>query len=395
VAGARLTQEQELPWSGKVREESAAEGKALVVVGTLRASELRIDGMQTLVAEGDERGYLTSDHIAAALCDVDLTSDQIEGVFLQISELGIDVIESDEDHYGGADCRDDGEERVAPTGLFATPSIDGVRAYLKEISKVPLLTKDEELFLAQRIERRDIEAKRMLTQANLRLVVSIAKRYRGRGLPMLDLVQEGNLGLMRAVEKFDHRRGLKFSTYATWWIRQAMTRAIADQARTIRIPAHVIDLMNRVARVRRLLALDLHREPTPEEIATELGTTTAKVRELSELTREPLSLEMPIGEEDDSRLGDVVEDDRGVDPLEELGEVMWQVELDQILSVLAGRERSVIELRFGLKGTRACTLEEVGQRFGVSRERIRQIEAKTLVKLKSCRSAQDLRECLE
>jgi RNA polymerase primary sigma factor len=272
---------------------------------------------------------------------------------------------------------------------------DPVRMYLKEIGKVPLLTAEEEVSLAKRIERRDMDAKRKLIEANLRLVVSIAKRYVGRGMLFLDLIQEGNLGLIRAVEKFDYRKGYKFSTYATWWIRQAITRAIADQARTIRIPVHMVETINKLIRVQRQLLQDIGREPTPEEIANEMGTTPQKVREILKISQEPVSLETPIGEEEDSQLGDFIEDEDATMPVEAVSEIMQKEELNAVLGTLTHRERKVIELRFGLKGEHPRTLEEVGQKFGVTRERIRQIEAKTLAKLKAYRDSQRLRDFLD
>jgi RNA polymerase primary sigma factor len=267
--------------------------------------------------------------------------------------------------------------------------------YFREMGRVPLLTAEEEVSLAKRIERRDMDAKRKLTEANLRLVVSIARRHMGRGMPLLDLIQEGNLGLMRAVEKFDYRRGFKFSTYATWWIRQAVTRALADQARTIRIPVHMVENINKLVRVQRQLLQDSGREPTPEEIATEMGTTPERVREILKISQEPVSLETPIGEEDDSQLGDFIEDEDAIMPVEAVSEIMQKEELGRVLGTLTHRERKVIELRFGLRGEHPRTLEEVGQKFGVTRERIRQIEAKTLAKLKSYRESQRLRNYLD
>jgi RNA polymerase primary sigma factor len=276
-----------------------------------------------------------------------------------------------------------------------TPTNDPVRMYLKEIGKVPLLTAEEEVALAKRIERHDMDAKCRLIEANLRLVVSIAKRYVGRGMLFLDLIQEGNLGLIRAVEKFDYRKGYKFSTYATWWIRQAITRAIADQARTIRIPVHMVETINKLIRVQRQLLQEMNCEPTPEQIAQEMGTTPQKVREILKISQEPVSLETPIGEEEDSQLGDFIEDEDATMPVEAVSEIMQKEELNAVLNQLTHRERKVVELRFGLKGEHPRTLEEVGQKFGVTRERIRQIEAKTLAKLKSYREAQRLRDFLE
>jgi len=357
--------------------------------------ELSIDEVRDLVAEGREQGYLTSDRIADALQDVELTPDQIENIFILFNDLGIDIVEGDEPLSGdGAEAKPE-EEIVPKLDLSVkTPSTDPVRMYLTEIGKVPLLTAEEEVSLAKRIERRDMEAKRKLIEANLRLVVSIAKRYVVRGMLFLDLIQEGNLGLIRAVERFDYRRGFKFSTYATWWIRQAITRAIADQARTIRIPVHMVEMINRLIRVQPQLLQDIGREPTPEEIAAEMGTTPQKVREILKISQEPVSLETPIGEEEDLQLGDFIEDEDATMPVEAVSEIMQKEELNQVLSTFTHRERKVVELRFGLKGEHPRTLAEVGQKFGVTRERIRQIEAKTLVKLTSCRDTQRLRNLL-
>jgi len=360
------------------------------------APELAIDEVRELVAEGREQGYLNGDHITDVLQDVDLTPDQIDNIFILFNDLGIDILEGDETPgQDGQEAKAE-EEVIQKLDLSVkTPTNDPVRMYLKEIGKVPLLTAEEEVSLAKRIERRDMEAKRKLIEANLRLVVSIAKRYVGRGMLFLDLIQEGNLGLIRAVEKFDYRKGYKFSTYATWWIRQAITRAIADQARTIRIPVHMVETINKLIRVQRQLLQDMGREPTPEEIATEMGTTPAKVREILKISQEPVSLETPIGEEEDSQLGDFIEDEDATMPVEAVSEIMQKEELNNVLNTLTHRERKVIELRFGLKGEHPRTLEEVGQKFGVTRERIRQIEAKTLAKLKSYRDSQRLRDFLD
>ena len=360
------------------------------------SAELAIEEVRLLVEEGREQGYLASDHIADALQDVELTLDQIDGIYNLFADLGIDIIEGD------VAAGDDGpqakpeEEAIPKLDLSAkTPTNDPVRMYLKEIGKVPLLTAEEEVSLAKRIERRDMDAKRKLIEANLRLVVSIAKRYVGRGMLFLDLIQEGNLGLIRAVEKFDYRKGYKFSTYATWWIRQAITRAIADQARTIRIPVHMVETINKLIRVQRQLLQDIGREPTPDEISAEMGTTPQKVREILKISQEPVSLETPIGEEEDSQLGDFIEDEEATIPIEAVSEIMQKEELNLVLGTLTHRERKVIELRFGLKGEHPRTLEEVGQKFGVTRERIRQIEAKTLAKLKAYRDSQRLRDFLD
>ena len=359
-------------------------------------AELNIDEVRLLLDEGLAQGYLASDHIADALQDVELTPDQIDGIYNLFADNGIDIIEGDV-VAGEEGPEAKPEEEVIPKLDLSvkTPTNDPVRMYLKEIGKVPLLTAEEEVSLAKRIERRDMEAKRKLIEANLRLVVSIAKRYVGRGMLFLDLIQEGNLGLIRAVEKFDYRKGYKFSTYATWWIRQAITRAIADQARTIRIPVHMVETINKLIRVQRQLLQDIGREPTPDEIATEMGTTPLKVREILKISQEPVSLETPIGEEEDSQLGDFIEDQEAAIPVEAVSEIMQKEALDLVLGTLTHRERKVIELRFGLKGEHPRTLEEVGQKFGVTRERIRQIEAKTLAKLRAYRDSHMLQDYLD
>ena len=360
--------------------------------------EITIDEVRELILEGREQGYLSADRVADVLQDVDLTTDQIEGIYSTFIDLGIEVLDDDDELAAELEkehkkAEEDIIKRLDLT--VKTPTSDPVRLYLKEIGRVSLLTAEEEVTLAKRIERQDMEAKRRLIQANLRLVVSIAKRYVGRGMLFLDLIQEGNLGLIRAVEKFDYRKGYKFSTYATWWIRQAITRAIADQARTIRIPVHMVETINKLIRVQRQLLQDKGREPTPFEIANEMDTTPEKVREILKISQEPVSLETPIGEEEDSQLGDFIEDCDAVAPVDAVSDIVQKEDLAQVLGSLIHRERKVIELRFGLKGEHPRTLEEVGQKFGVTRERIRQIEAKTLVKLKSYRESQKLREFLE
>jgi RNA polymerase primary sigma factor len=363
--------------------------------------ELNIEEVSDLVIEGREQGFLNADHVHDTLQDVDLTTDQIDDIFILFHDLGIDILEGDETpenngHSAEASADEEQEERIPALDLSVkTPTYDPVRMYLKEIGKVPLLTAVQEVSLAKRIERRDMAAKRKLIEANLRLVVSIAKRYVGRSMPILDLIQEGNLGLIRAVEKFDYRRGYKFSTYATWWIRQAITRAIADQARTIRIPVHMVEQMNKLFRVQRDLQSAIGREPTPEEIATQMGTTPAKVREILKISQQPVSLEAPTGEEEDSQLGDFIEDERATVPLEAVSEIMQEEELNNVLNTLTHRERKVVELRFGLKDGHPRTLQEVGEKFGVTRERIRQIEAKTLVKLASYRETERLQGFLD
>ena len=354
------------------------------------------DDARGLLEEGREQGYLTSDRIADALQDVELTPEQVEEIYTMFADLGIDI------HEGEAVAGEEGveakpEEEVIPTLDLSvrTPSSDPVRMYFSEMGKVPLLSAVEEVSLAKRIERHDLAAKRKLIESNLRLVVSIAKRHVGRGMPLLDLIQAGNLGLMRAVEKFDYRRGFKFSTYATWWIRQAIRRAIADQARTIRVPVHMVEQINKLTRVQRQFLQDIGREPTPEEIAAWMETTPEKVRQILKVNQQPTSLHQPVGDEGDAQLGDFIEDKHAISPVEEVGQIVEREQLTRVLNLLTQRERRIIELRFGLKGDHPRTLEEVGQEFGLTRERIRQIEVKTLAKLKAYRAAQCLRGCLD
>ena len=352
--------------------------------------EAALSEVQELVAEGHESGYLSENHIAAALADVELSAEQLDSILDLLADSGIEVI------AGDGPLAATPEDAPPPLDLSVkSQTSDPVGLYLREISRAPLLSADQEVSLARRIERHDAAAKRQLIEANLRLVVAAAKRYLGHGLPLLDLIQEGNLGLIRAVEKFDYRRGFKFSTYATWWIRQAVSRAVADQARTIRIPVHMVDKMSSVWRTQRYLTLELGHEPTPEEIAAEMETTPHQVREIMKMSQEPVSLEKPVGQEQDGQLGDFIEDRDAVEPLEAVTEVLQQEELSQILSTLTGRERRIMELRYGLGGEQPGTLEEVGQVYGLTRERIRQIEKKTLAKLASYREAGRLREFLD
>jgi RNA polymerase primary sigma factor len=357
---------------------------------------LDLDQVRELVVEGREQGYLSAKHVHDVLQDVDLTTDQIEDIIVLFGDLGIDILEGEETPGREAEPEEEPEDLVPKLDLSAkTPTNDSVRMYLKEIGKVPLLTAVQEVSLAKRVERHDMAAKRALIEANLRLVVSVAKRYMGASVPFLDLVQEGNLGLIHAVEKFDYRRGFKFSTYATWWIRQAITRALADQARTIRLPVHIVEQLSKQMSVQHQLMQDLGREPTPEEIAAEMGTTPGKVRQILKVSQLPVSLETPTGEEEDSQLGDFIEDEDATMPVEAVSEIMQTAEVDKVLAMLTYRERKVIELRFGLKGEHPRTLLEVGQEFGVTRERIRQIEAKTLAKLASFRDTERLRGFLD
>jgi RNA polymerase primary sigma factor len=325
------------------------------------------DEVRALIEEGHEQGYLSGHHVAVTLADADLSIEQIEEVYGVLADLDIDIVERDAPPVDAAHgAESDGASKLDLS--VKSPSSDPVRMYFREMGKVPLLTGEQEVSLARRIERGDMNAKSKLIEANLRLVVSIAKRHVGRGMPLLDLIQEGNLGLIRAVEKFDYRRGFKFSTYATWWIRQAITRALADQARTIRIPVHMVETINKLIRVQRQLLQDTGREPTAEEIAAEMGTTADKVREIRKISQEPTSLHMPVGDEGDAQLGDFIEDKDSVSPADEVGEIAQQEELAGVLELLTQRERQVLELRFGLKGEHPRTLEEVGQKFGVTRE---------------------------
>jgi RNA polymerase primary sigma factor len=402
------------------------------------------DAVRELIERAKARGgFLTGDEIDDALGSLDLTPEQLDAMQQALTEEGIEIIEMPSADEIEADI--EAEPVVREADLVPATS-DPVRMYLKEIGKVPLLTAEEEVILAKkidaglessaeisaghvapleqltalcvkaaldepardkkmppdrsleilrRVEREGQIAKKKLIEANLRLVVSIAKRYVGRGMLFLDLIQEGNLGLIRAVEKFDYTKGFKFSTYATWWIRQAITRAIADQARTIRIPVHMVETINKLVRIQRQLLQDLNREPTPEEIAEEMDVTPDKVREILKVSQEPVSLETPIGEEEDSHLGDFIEDADAIVPVDAASFILLQEQLESVLHSLSNREKKVIELRFGLIDGHQRTLEEVGQEFGVTRERIRQIESKTLSKLRHPSRSQKLRDYLE
>jgi RNA polymerase primary sigma factor len=349
-----------------------------------------IEELQGLIATGRERGYLTFEQISSTLEEVEVTKEQVSQLHAHLVEHGIDVIA--EDGVSAYKAQRSGEAKKEELDLTVEPSLDSLRLYLRAIGQVDLLTAQQEVELAKRIERGDMLAKRQMVEANLRLVVSIAKGYLGRGLSFLDLIQEGSLGLIRAVEKFDYRRGYKFSTYATWWIRQAVTRAIADKARTIRIPVHMVEKLNRVAHVERQLVQKLGREPEPAEIAEELRWPVSDVRDILRVAQLPVSLEKPVGDEDESELGDFVADDAVLEPFEEASEHLQKEGVKKALEALPDRERRVIELRYGLAGTEPLTLEEVGRTFGVTRERIRQIENNTLKKLKRLPEAQMLRE---
>ncbi|MCV4229758.1 RNA polymerase sigma factor RpoD [Paenibacillus sp. FSL W8-0187] len=355
-----------------------------------------------LIEQGKKRSVLSYKDIMEKLSPFDQDTEQMEEFYEQLADLGIDVVnENDEEgtHRQSGDSEShDNEDFGFDDDLSLPPGIkinDPVRMYLKEIGRVPLLSADDEIELANRIEQGDEEAKRRLAEANLRLVVSIAKRYVGRGMLFLDLIQEGNMGLIKAVEKFDYKKGFKFSTYATWWIRQAITRAIADQARTIRIPVHMVETINKLIRVSRQLLQELGREPSPEEIAAEMELSVEKVREIMKIAQEPVSLETPIGEEDDSHLGDFIEDQEALAPADAAAYELLKEQLEDVLDTLTEREENVLRLRFGLDDGRTRTLEEVGKVFGVTRERIRQIEAKALRKLRHPSRSKRLKDFLE
>ncbi len=358
-----------------------------------------IEELQALIADGRERGYLTFDEIAICLEEIELTKEQVQELHAHLVEQGVEVVSSDGRPVTAEPADENGATEKAAAALkkpqldlTVEPSLDSLRLYLRSIGRVELLSADQEVGLAKRIERGDMQAKQHMVEANLRLVVSIAKGYLGRGLTFLDLIQEGSLGLIRAVEKFDYRRGYKFSTYATWWIRQAVTRAIADKARTIRIPVHMVEKLNKVVHIERQLVQQLGREPTAEEIAAELESNVREVRDILRMAQLPISLEKPIGEEEDSELGDFVEDETAESPFELAVENLRRENVRKALDALPVREREVIEMRFGLKGHKARTLEEVGRAFGVTRERIRQIENTTLKKLENLPEAQRLRD---
>ncbi len=357
-----------------------------------------VEELHKLVAEGKEKGFLSYDDIATGLEDVELSKEQTDDFYTYLVEHGVDLVQGEQHKAPPHEQPPPEDEKAAAAtpklDLTVEPSLDSLRLYLREIGKVQLLTADQEVTLAKRIERGDMGAKREMIEANLRLVVSIAKGYLGRGLSFLDLIQEGSLGLIRAVEKFDYRKGYKFSTYATWWIRQAVTRAIADKARTIRIPVHMVEKLNKVVHIERQLVQRLGREPSPAEIAEELEMTTEEVREILRMSQLPISLEKPIGEEADSSLGDFVEDEAAESPFDTAQLLLRREDVVNALNALPRREREVIELRYGLLGGEPRTLEEVGRAFGVTRERIRQIENNTLKKLEHLPEAQALRDAV-
>ena len=376
----------------EAKKKKAASGKN-------RSSEF----IEALLSKGSKNGgTLTYGELVEALQDKDLSPDEIDDMYDVFSKKGIEIV--DDSNSGQSEdeieLEKENEEEIeeieidlsVPEGISID---DPVRMYLKEIGRVPLLTAEEEVALAKRMEQGDEEAQKRLAVANLRLVVSIAKRYVGRGMLFLDLIQEGNLGLIKAVEKFDYNKGYKFSTYATWWIRQAITRAIADQARTIRIPVHMVETINKLIRVSRQLLQQLGREPAPEEIAKEMDISVERVREIMKIAQEPVSLETPIGEEEDSHLGDFIEDQDAPAPADAASFMLLKEQLEEVLDTLTPREEKVLRLRFGLDDGRARTLEEVGQNFGVTRERIRQIEAKALSKLRKNKDTKKLHEYLK
>lgn len=409
-----------------------AEAKKPSAAETITADPTQAQ-VDALIKEARKEGSITAAELAERLAKMDLTTDETDAVFQRLVDVGVEVAEDEsikeevaeeeEESTEDADEARRRERRAIDLALSKAPTNDPVRMYLKEIGKVALLTAQQEVDLAKRIEagllaearlldtsatltedqrwelnrisRDGAKAKRHLVEANLRLVVSIAKRYVGRGMAFLDLIQEGNLGLIRAVEKFDYTKGFKFSTYATWWIRQAITRAIADQARTIRIPVHMVETINKLVRIQRQLLQDLGREPTADEIATHMEMTPEKVREIQKISQEPVSLETPVGEEEDSSLGDFIEDADAVVPLERASFRLLQEQLESVLHTLSEREKEVIRLRFGLVDGQPRTLEDVGKKFGVTRERIRQIESKTLSKLRHPSRSQKLRDYLE
>ncbi|MBD9106902.1 RNA polymerase sigma factor RpoD [bacterium] len=354
----------------------------------------------TLIEKGKVKGFITYEELALELKGLDIDNDALDNLYNKLVDNNIAVVaEADVDSdTGEARIKEEEKEEIMLSDEDITKDVninDPVRMYLKEIGRIPLLSTDEEAEISKRVALDDPEAKRILAESNLRLVVSIAKRYVGRGLLFLDLIQEGNIGLMKAVEKFDYDKGYKFSTYATWWIRQAITRALADQARTIRVPVHMVETINKMSRVQRQLTLELNREPSEEEIAKKMGVGVDKVREVLKISQEPVSLETPIGEEDDSHLGDFLKDESSLSPEEYTENEILKEEIKEVLMSLQAREQEVLELRFGLLDGTCHTLEEVGKKFNVTRERIRQIEAKALRKLRHPSRAKKLKDFLE
>ena len=397
---------------------------------TAEASVVELEEVQAAVSEGKEQGFLTAEALASIIEEADLSSEQAHDLLSYLEEHGIEVVasesartetpelaeafdssqedeeppEHEDDPLEAGESEEDDEIdqltlrsrleelRKAEVDLSVEPSLDSLRLYLRSIGRVPLLTAEEEVCLAKRIERGDVSAKQHMIEANLRLVVSIAKGYLGRGMNFLDLIQEGSLGLIRAVEKFDYRRGYKFSTYATWWIRQAVTRAIADKGRTIRIPVHMVERLNKVIYAERSLIQQLGRDPSPTEIAVELECSVREVREVLRMAQQPVSLEKPVGDEEDSALADFVQDATAESPFEAASRALRRQSVERVLASLPRREREVLEMRYGITGDRVRTLDEVGRAFNITRERVRQIESRTLKKLQSLPEAQELRE---
>ncbi len=379
----------------------------------MKTEKEKLERVGELIEMGKAKGKITYEEIMDALEDVELSPEQMEKIYEGLENFGVDIIHNKSEKQAAEQTGAAAEQEPTEEDFMSDPTLeeeasdldlsipdginveDHVRMYLKEIGKVPLLTAEEEIEIAKRMEAGDETAKQQLAEANLRLVVSIAKRYVGRGMLFLDLIQEGNLGLIKAVEKFDYTKGYKFSTYATWWIRQAITRAIADQARTIRIPVHMVETINKLIRVSRQLQQKLGRDAQPEEIAKEMGISEEKVREIIKIAQEPVSLETPIGEEEDSHLGDFIPDDDAPAPVDAAAFMLLKEQLGEVLNTLTYRERRVLSLRFGLEDGRARTLEEVGREFNVTRERIRQIEAKALRKLRHPSRSKKLKDFLE
>ena len=355
-------------------------------------SNEKIQAIKKLMELGKKKSVLSYKEVEDALCDLELEAEQIENIYEELENCGVEIVHDLDKEL--EEIQQNGEEKIDLTLPDGISVDDPVRMYLKEIGKVPLLSIEEETELAKRMVEGDDQARKKLAEANLRLVVSIAKRYVGRGMMFLDLIQEGNLGLIKAVEKFDYNKGYKFSTYATWWIRQAITRAIADQARTIRIPVHMVETINKLIRESRRLLQELGREPTPDELAKELNMTYDKVREIMKIAQEPVSLETPIGEEEDSHLGDFIPDEDAPAPAEAASYMLLREQLTDVLDTLTSREARVLKLRFGLEDGRSRTLEEVGKEFNVTRERIRQIEAKALRKLRHPSRSKKLKDYL-
>ena len=360
------------------------------MVNNIKTFEERVND---LVKEGKDQGYLTYEQIAKKTIDLDLDSNALDELYNVLTENHIEVKAEDEDEGSSIDIKDDITDNIPDESKDMSVN-DNVRMYLKELGKISLLSLEEEQELSKRVAEGDEKAKNILAESNLRLVVSIAKRYVGRGLLFLDLIQEGNIGLMKAVEKFDYGKGYKFSTYATWWIRQAITRALADQARTIRVPVHMVETINKMARIERQMTLELNREPTDQELSKKMGLSVEKIAEIRKISQDPVSLETPIGEEDDSHLGDFLADERTMSPEDFATYEILKDELRQVLDTLTTREKEVLELRFGLFDGSSHTLEEVGKKFKVTRERIRQIEAKALRKLRHPSRAKKLKDFL-